>query len=99
MNWSLSNPIWGWLSLGIAVVYSVIWPGWRDAQPSMNPFGIRFVLRWFHAITWMLLAVSFFIRSTIAPSRTTLANLIALAALLCYVTFIATFAYIRTTHS
>ncbi|WP_304830796.1 hypothetical protein [Candidatus Binatus sp.] len=93
----MSNPIWGWLSLTIAAVYSVIWPGWRDAHPAPHPFAICFVLRWFHAITWILLAASFFIRSSIAPSRTTLANAIAPAAMLCYVAFIATFAYFRTT--
>ncbi|MDO8434947.1 MAG: hypothetical protein Q7S58_21315 [Candidatus Binatus sp.] len=77
----------------------MIWPGWRDAHPSPHPFAIYFVLRWFHAITWIVLAASFFIRSSIAPSRITLANAIALAAMLSYVAFIATFAYIRTTHS
>ncbi len=44
-----------------------------------------FGLRWFHTITWILLAASFFIRSSIAPSRTTPANAVALAALLTYV--------------
>ncbi len=46
----------------------------------------HFVLRWFHAVTWLVLAASFFVRG-VAPEQSTLADAIGLTALGTYVAF------------
>ena len=95
MNWSRNNPLWGWLSLVLAVMHAVLWPRDVHQAESLSPLAIHIILRWFPSLTWLLLAGSFFIRSIFIAPRKTLANRIALAALFCYATFIVAFMYIR----
>ena len=95
MNWSRNNPLWGWLSLVLAVMHAVVWPRDVHQAESLSPLAIHIILRWFPSLTWLLLAVSFFIRSIFISPRKTLANKIAFAALFCYATFIVAFIYFR----
>jgi hypothetical protein len=75
--------LWAALALIIAGIYSFVWP-----QKAMSmTTGLRFfILRWGHALTWILLAVNFFLRG-LSPSLNGVANLIALVGGLMYVLF------------
>ena len=42
--------------LVLAAVYAVVYPGWRTGGPLGRTAGARFVVRWFHALVWVLLA-------------------------------------------
>jgi hypothetical protein len=76
--------IWADLALIIAVIYSVLWP--RKAANGGS--GFRYlVLRWGHALTWILLAVSFLLRG-LSTSLTATANFAALIGGLTFVLFL-----------
>jgi hypothetical protein len=76
--------LWAGLALMIAVVYSVLWP--QKAAPADT--GIRFfILRWGHALTWLLLALNFLLRG-LSPSLNGVANLLALAGGVMYFFFL-----------
>jgi len=81
--------IWVLLGVGslvVAGVYTFIWP---RPKPGVIPStSLRMVLRWGHAGVWLLLAVSFFMRAA-GSEVEGLANLIAFAAGLMYIAFIA----------
>ena len=74
---------WAVLSVLIAVVYSVVWP--HPAAPVSGGFRF-FVLRWGHALTWLLLAVNFTLRGVDAKFNG-VANMMAAAAGLNYLLF------------
>jgi hypothetical protein len=45
----------------IALVYVFLWPGRKNpSQVSQLPLWQRIVLRWFHSLTWLLIAVACF---------------------------------------
>ena len=74
---------WAVIALIIAVVYSFVWPQ-KAAQLAT---GLRFfVIRWGHALVWLLLAIYFVLRG-ISPSMNGFANLIALAGGVLYLVF------------
>lgn len=76
--------VWAGLALVVAVVYSFVWP----QKAGETAAGFRFfILRWGHALTWLLLAISFVLRG-ISPSLNGAANLIGLAGGLMYALFI-----------
>jgi len=80
--------IWVLLGVGsvvVAGVYTFIWP--RPEPGVRRSTSSRMVLRWGHAVVWLLLAVSCFMRA--AGSEVQVANLIAFAAGLLYIAFIA----------
>jgi len=78
--------LWAGLALVIAVIYSFVWPHKAVTEPSA---GFRFfILRWGHALTWLLLAINFVLRG-IDPSLNGLASLIALVGGLVYLSFLA----------
>jgi hypothetical protein len=59
--WSLANPqVRGALvCLVVAVVYIFLWPGRNDREHFHQlPLWRRIVLRWFHSLTWLLIAVA-----------------------------------------
>jgi hypothetical protein len=59
--WSLAYPnVRGALiCLVIAVVYVFLWPGRNDRERFRQlPLWRRIVLRWFHSLTWVLIAVA-----------------------------------------
>ncbi len=86
LNGFLNLPwfLWAGLALIVAVIYSFVWPHKAMTTPSA---GFRFfVLRWGHALTWLLLAINFILRG-IDPSLNGLASLIAIAGGLMYALF------------
>jgi hypothetical protein len=73
--------VWG----GVAALISLVWLFWPGVSAIKTSSGLRYIiLRWFHGFTWLLLALSFFVRS----SNAGLANQIALAGLAAYLLFI-----------
>ena len=74
---------WAAVALLVAVVYSFVWPQTAVAVTD----GFRFfVIRWGHALTWLLLAINFVLRG-ISPSLNGAANVVALAAGIIYFLF------------
>ena len=81
----LNLPYFAWtaIALVIAGIFVYIWP-YKDVTTTG---GLRFlIVRWGHALTWLLLAISFFPRG-LSPSYSGAANLIALAGGLAYLLF------------
>ena len=77
--------VWSALALILAVVWIYVGPHTKLTVTT----GLRyFVIRWGHAVTWLLLAVSFFLRG-LSPSMNGVANMIALAGGLTYLLFMA----------
>jgi hypothetical protein len=76
--------VWAVLALLIAVIYTFIWPQKAVTETA----GFRFLLlRWGHAVTWLLLTINFVVRG-ISPSLHDAANLVALAGGLIYLLFL-----------
>jgi hypothetical protein len=77
---------WAGLTFIIAVIYFFVWP--QKAVTISTDF--RFlVIRYAHAVTWLLLAVNFLLRG-LSPSFNGAANLIAMAGGLVYLLFMVT---------
>jgi len=76
--------VWAGLALVVAVAYFFVWP----QQAAIAATGFRFfILRWGHALTWVLLAINFLLRG-LSPSLNGVANILALAGGLMYALFI-----------
>jgi hypothetical protein len=74
---------WAALALLIAVIYSFLWPH-RALTVST---GFRFlVIRWGHALTWLLISVNFILRG-LDPKFTGTANVVAAAGGFIYLLF------------
>ncbi len=74
---------WAAVALLVAVLYSFVWP--KDRITDLA--GFRFlVLRWGHALTWLLLTINFVLRG-LDPKYNEAANLIAAAGGLTYLLF------------
>ncbi len=81
-----------WASL--AAVVGALFTVFQIPDQTSQAVGItHFVLRWFHAITWFLLALSFLLRA-LGPRLSGVANVVALAGLAAYLGFWA--AILRT---
>jgi hypothetical protein len=78
--------VWAGLALIVAVTYSFVWP----QRAGTAAFGFRFfILRWGHALTWVLLIINFLLRG-ISPSLNGVANILALAGGIMYILFMLT---------
>ena len=76
--------VWTVLALIIAGVFVYIWPH----KAATVTTGFRYlIIRWGHALTWLLLAFSFFLRG-IGPELNGGASFLALAGGLMYLLFI-----------
>ena len=80
--------IGGVACLVVAVIYALVWPRAQYATATSN--WNRLVLRWFHGLVWLLLAISFFVRGTMPSNSQTIAGVLAFAALISYGTFMFT---------
>ena len=78
--------VYGVGALALALVWVFVWPADR-ATGDMSTLRY-FFLRWGHALVWLLLSASFFLRG-FAPNAGAAANFIALAALGVYIGFLA----------
>jgi hypothetical protein len=82
--------LWGSLCLIVALIYTVVWPRPKAAGTPALTLWRQVILRWFHALVWVLLALSCFIRPSQWLGGTTTANGLALLALLVYGIFLVT---------
>lgn len=84
----LGIPLFGWggLCLIVAAIYAVFWP--RSKAARVHSHRRHLILRWFHALVWVLLALAFFVRGSGAAGSYGLANITALIALAVYVVFL-----------
>jgi hypothetical protein len=73
--------VWSGAAAVLAALFTRIQVPEHTAQTTG---AAHFVLRWFHAITWVLLAASFFVRGA-APEQSALADAIGVTALGMYV--------------
>ena len=80
--------VWGLLCLAVAVIFTVSWP--RGKRPGKARPLQSLILRWFHALVWLLLAVSFFLRDAKVFGGSGTANVLALLALGVYLIFMGT---------
>ena len=52
------------ICLIVATVYYFVWPGWKDPeQVRQRSLRSRIILRWFHALAWVLLAAACFLQT------------------------------------
>jgi hypothetical protein len=89
--------IWGALCLLVAAVYTIVYPRSKIEGQRVRPLWRFLILRWFHALVWVLLASSCFIWAEYLPGGDALAKALALLALLLYLVFIFTLALHRRT--
>jgi hypothetical protein len=81
--------VWGGLCLLVAAIYTVVWP--RPKQPASARLAWRQpILRWMHAVVWLALVGSCFLRSTDWQGAPDGANALALLAASFYALFLAT---------
>ncbi len=83
-------PVLGVLCLAVAAIYTVVWPRPRDPAARARPPWRHLVLRWCHALVWLLLALSCFVRPARALGGPAMANVLGLVSLVGYVVFLAT---------
>jgi hypothetical protein len=76
--------LWALLSLGLSVLWVFVGP---HTQMTADTTPRYFIVRWAHALTWLLLAASFFLRG-VSPRFTGIANLLAVAGGLVYAAYI-----------
>jgi hypothetical protein len=80
--------VWGIACLVIAAIYLVIWPRSRGKAVQPRPLWRRVVLRWFHALVWVLLAASCFVLELQVPGTVAAGSALALLAGLMYLIFL-----------
>ncbi len=77
--------VWGGLCWAIALTFTFIWPKHKIASQKTSPIQ-HFILRWFHALFWVLLGISCFVRMFSVPEN--FSNFIAISAFGVYVVFL-----------
>ena len=82
--------LWGVICLGVALLYFFVWPRQKPDAPVPRPTWRQFILRWFHSLVWVLLAVACFMWAGWLPGSG-VAGGVALAALGVYLVFMLTF--------
>lgn len=82
--WRVPLVVWGVLALILAIVWLVVWPSDMAAGASTVQF---VVLRWFHAIVWLLLSAAAFVAAS--PGGARWARAICWGALATYAVFVA----------
>jgi hypothetical protein len=84
----LGFPLFGWGVLFLLVALLWVFVNPKPVRPE-NAVGVRgFLLRWGHALCWLLLALSTFLRGFV-PELSGLANVLALGALAAYIGFVS----------
>jgi hypothetical protein len=82
-------PAWVWVLIcgALAAFYVLSWPRRKAAGLAR---GVRYwVLRWFHSLVWVLLAVSIALHTLPSPAVHTVAKALAVLALITYLAFAA----------
>jgi hypothetical protein len=86
--WGIPNLVWGGVCLILTIVWVVIWPSNKVFPDDVLRF---FVLRWFHALTWLLLALAAFIAAFKIFGGEGTARVVAFLSLPVYLIFLITF--------
>jgi len=86
----IPTSLWGFISIGLAVLYFFVWPKQKPDVPVHRPARRQFILRWFHSLVWVFLAIAFFMWAGWMPGSG-IAGGVALLALVLYITFMVTF--------
>jgi hypothetical protein len=80
--------VWAIFCLGVAAVWVAFWPEERAAGAGPLRY---FILRWFHALTWLLLAAAAFVAGLNAEANARATRTFAFVSLAVYLIFMATF--------
>ena len=72
------------ICLVIAIGYYFVWPGWTDAKGTQRHRSVfsKFVLRWFHSVTWVLFAVACFLQAKLPAALAAVMYLIFVVTLM-----------------
>lgn len=81
----LNIPYFAWTALAIVIAVIFVYVGPHN-KITVTPGFRHLVIRWGHALTWILLALSFFLRG-LSPSLNGVANLLAATGGLVYLLF------------
>jgi hypothetical protein len=73
--------------LALAIIWVFIWPSNKSVESGSMQF---IILRWFHALVWMLLAAAGFVAGSGVEGGMNTAKLIALVPLAVYLVFMFT---------
>jgi hypothetical protein len=79
----LSYYIWGIIGVTLAVVFAFIAPR-EQGKMSRTKY---IIVRWFHSLVWILLAISFFLRGTENLTAIRVADIVALAGGVVYIIY------------
>ena len=86
--WGVPLVVWGVICLALAILWIVVWP----SDKAVAEDGLRFfILRWFHALTWLLLALSALIAAFNRLGGVRTAKVMAYLSLPVYLIFLAAF--------
>jgi hypothetical protein len=80
--------VWGGICLVLTIIWIIVWPRDKAVPSDVLRF---FILRWFHALTWLLLALAAFIAAFNLFGGVDTARVVAFLSLLTYLIFLATF--------
>ena len=81
----LSLTYWAIPCLMMAAIWTIIWPSYRAQNAS--PLR-RLVLRWAHALTWLLLAIALLLAGTGLAGGGRTAAVLGVLALVAYISFL-----------
>lgn len=87
--WGAPWAVWAVLFLVIGIVNTVLWPRPKNNRGPYSPWQYL-ILRWFHGLVWILLAISCVIRPLAVLGGGATANMLAALALGVYVVFMGT---------
>lgn len=87
--------VWAALAAALAALFTVFQ---LPKQTSQTTGFTYIVLRWFHSLTWVFLAISFLVRGT-APRLSAVADVIGLAGLGTYIAWRSTMSRTRPASS
>lgn len=86
--WGVPNLVWGGVCLILTIVWIIVWPGDKVIPGDIVRF---FILRWFHALTWLLLALAAFMAAFKLFGGKGTARFVAFLSLPVYLIFLITF--------
>lgn len=79
--------VWGVICCVLTVVWIIFWPSDKASATE----GLRFViLRWFHALVWLLLTIAAFLTAYNVLGGLSTARVVAILSLITYLVFIGT---------
>lgn len=92
MNTGFLNISW-WVWGGLALIVALVFVFFVPAADKVNAAtGLQFIIvRWFHSLCWLLIALNFFLRALGGEGASGVANLLGLSGGIVYAIFIINF--------